>query len=290
MIIWFKKYFKSLVLAAFFGAAILVWYAVFCESRSGLVVDFLDVGQGDAIFIQAPNGNQVLLDGGPNKAVLAQLAKVMPFYDRSIDLLISSHPHSDHLTGLIEVLKRYDVSGAVESGTASNAPEYQEWERVIADKKIQRVYGRRGMRINLDKNLYLDILFPIKNIKNADPHAGMLVAKLIYGKTSYLLMGDAEKPLENYLVSLEGNPPAGGLKANVLKIGHHGSNKSTSENLLGFSNPQYAVISVGKDNLYGHPHKETLEILNRFGIKIFRTDENGMIETKSDGENVTVAD
>ena len=96
------------------------------------MVAFLDVGQGDAIFIQAENGNQVLLDGGPNKAVLNQLAKVMPFYDRSIDMLISSHPHQDHIAGLIEVLKRYEVGSAIESGTVVNTPEYQEWENLLS--------------------------------------------------------------------------------------------------------------------------------------------------------------
>lgn len=264
----------------------MVWYAVYAESRSGLLVTFLDVGQGDAIFIRAENGNQILLDGGPNKAVLRQLSKVMPFYDRSIDMVVSSHPHSDHLAGLAEVLKRYDVSSVVESGTNLNTPEYQEWKTLLADKNIPHFYGKRGMRINLDKNLYLKILLPIVDAQNLEPHTGMLVAKLVYGNTSYLLTGDMEKTLENYLVGLEGAH----LKADVLKIGHHGSSKSTSESLLGFSSPQYAIISAGEGNSYGHPHKETLEILNRFGIKIFRTDENGMIETKSDGDNIAVAD
>lgn len=248
------------------------------------MVAFLDVGQGDAIFIQAENGNQILMDGGPNKAVLRQLSKVMPFYDRLIDMVISSHPHADHLAGLVEVLKRYDISSAVESGTVQNTPEYQEWKNLLSDKKIPHFYGKRGMKINLDKNLYLEILLPAIDAKNLDPHAGMLVAKIVYGNTSYLLMADAEKPIENYLVSLEG----AGLKTNILKIGHHGSNKSTSENLLGFSAPQYAVISVGKDNSYGHPHKETIDILNQFDISILRTDELGAIKTKSDGENVNI--
>ncbi len=248
------------------------------------MVAFLDVGQGDAIFIQAENGNQILLDGGPNKAVLRQLSKVMPFYDRSIDMIINSHPHADHLAGLVEVLKRYDVNSAIQPGTNSNTPEFQEWENLLVDKKIPHFYGKRGMKINLDKNLYLEILLPAIDAKNLDPHAGMLVAKLVYGNTSYLLMGDAEKPIENYLVSLEG----AGLKTNILKIGHHGSSKSTSESLLGFGAPQYAIISVGKDNSYGHPHKETLNILNQFGISILRTDELGAIKTKSDGENILV--
>ncbi len=247
------------------------------------MVAFLDVGQGDAIFIQAENGNQILLDGGPNKAVLRQLSKVMPFYDRSIDMIILSHPHADHVAGLDEVLKRYDVNSAIQPGTNSNTPEFQEWENLLVDKKIPHFYGKRGMKINLDTNLYLEILSPTINAKNLDPHPGMLVAKLVYGNTSYLLMGDAEKPIENYLVSLEG----AGLKTNILKIGHHGSSKSTSESLLGFANPQYSVISAGKDNSYGHPHKETLNILNQFDISILRTDELGAIKTKSDGENVS---
>lgn len=283
---WLKNNLKYLFLLALFGLAGLVWYAVFSESRSGLVVAFLDVGQGDAIFIQTENGNQILLDGGPNKSVLRQLSKVMPFYDHSLDMLINSHPHADHLVGLVEVLKRYEVDSAVESGTIQDTPEYQEYEKIIADKNIPHFYGRRGIRINLDKNLYLEILLPVITNENLDPHTGMLVLKLVYGNTSYLLMGDAEKPLENYLVSLDGPR----LKSDVLKIGHHGSNKSTSESLLGFSSPQYSVISVGKDNSYGHPHKETLNILNQFGIPILRTDELGTIEIKSDGENVAVVD
>lgn len=281
---WIKNNLKYLFLLVLFGAAALVWYAVFAESRSGLTVAFLDVGQGDAIFIQAENGNQILLDGGPNKAVLRQLSKIMPFYDRSIDMLISSHPHADHLAGLVEVLKRYKVDSAVESGTAVNTPEYQEWENLLADKKIPHFYGRRGMKINLDKNLYLEILLPAVDAKNLDPHSGMLVAKLYYGKTSYLLMGDAEKSMENYFVFLEGK----NLKTDIVKIGHHGSNKSTSESLLGFGGPQYAVISVGKDNSYGHPHKEALDILKRFGIPILRTDELGTIKIKSDGINIAL--
>jgi len=286
MLHWIKTHFKYLFLLALFSGAVLVWYAVFAESRNGLMVAFLDAGQGDAIFIQAENGNQVLLDGGPNKAVLRQLSKVMPFYDRSIDMIINSHPHADHIAGLVEVLKRYDIDSVIEPGTNPNTSEYQEFENIIADKKIPHFYGKRGMKINLDKNLSLEILLPTINAKNLDPHAGMLVAKLVYGKTSYLLMGDAEKPLENFLVSLDGKR----LKADVLKIGHHGSSKSTSESLLGFSAPEYTVISVGKDNSYGHPHKETLDILNRFGISILRTDEMGMIKTKSDGNTITAAD
>jgi competence protein ComEC len=286
MLSFLKKQIKYSFLAILLGIAILVWYAVFWESRDGLLVAFLDVGQGDAIFIQAQNGNQVLLDGGPNKAVLRQLSKVMPFYDRSIDMIMNSHPHSDHLAGLIEVSKRYDINSVIESCVNHSTPEYREWENFIKNKEIYHLCAKRGMKINIDENLSLEILLPAVDAKNLDPHTGMLIAKLIYGHTAYLLMGDAEKSLENYLFSLDGSK----LKSDVLKVGHHGSRKSTSESLLGFSNSQYAVISVGKDNSYGHPHKETLEILNRFRIKILRTDELGMIKIKSDGNKISVAE
>jgi len=262
----------------------LVWYAVFAESRSGLKVAFLDVGQGDAIFIQAENGNQILLDGGPNKAALNQLSKVMPFYDRSIDMVIASHPDSDHISGLIEVLKRYKVYSAMEPGTKSDNVIYQEFENLVKEKNIQDIFAGRDMRVNLDNGLYLDILLPVVDPENLDPHAGMLVIRLVYGKNSFLLTGDMEKSLEGYLVFLEGH----NLKTDVLKVGHHGSRTSTSEVLLGFSAPEYAVISVGKDNQYGHPHKETLDILNKFQIPILRTDESGMIKIKSDGEQIFI--
>ncbi|PIU99653.1 MAG: MBL fold metallo-hydrolase [Candidatus Tagabacteria bacterium CG_4_10_14_0_2_um_filter_40_13] len=282
--LWIKNNFKYLIVIILLGATVLVWYAVFAESRSGLTVAFLDVGQGDAIFIQAENGNQILLDGGPNKAALNQLSKVMPFYDRSIDMVIASHPDSDHISGLIEVLKRYKVYSAMEPGTKSDNVVYQEFENLVKEKNIQDIFAGRDMRVNLDNGLYLDILLPVVDPENLDPHAGMLVIRLVYGKNSFLLTGDMEKSLEGYLVFLEGH----NLKTDVLKVGHHGSRTSTSEVLLGFSAPEYAVISVGKDNQYGHPHKETLDILNKFQIPILRTDESGMIKIKSDGEQIFI--
>ncbi|MBU1179004.1 MBL fold metallo-hydrolase, partial [Patescibacteria group bacterium] len=121
-----RKNFRYLFVGILLAVAGFVWYAVAWESRSGLEVDFLYVGQGDSVFIQAENGNQVLLDGGPNKSVLNQLSKVMPFYDRSIDALILSHPHSDHLDGLVEVLKRYKVGLVVEPCLDTGGADYKE--------------------------------------------------------------------------------------------------------------------------------------------------------------------
>lgn len=273
-----KYYFIGLLVLA----AIFVWYAVFAESRDGLTVAFLDVGQGDAIFIEAPNGNQVLIDGGPNKAVLRQLSKIMPFYDRSIDMIIESHPDSDHINGLVEVLKRYKVGLIMESGVKSNNSAYKEIESLTEQKNIQRILARRDIRINFGDGIYMDILFPDRDVSGLDTNDASVAARLVYGENEFLFTGDSPQKIENYLVSLD----AKNLKSDVLKIGHHGSRTSTSEQFLGYVDPQYAVISVGKDNKYGHPYQEVLELLNQFKISILRTDESGTIKIKSDGENI----
>jgi competence protein ComEC len=275
-----KYYFLGLMLAATF----FVWYAVFAESRQGLEIDFLDVGQGDAIFIQAPNGNQVLVDGGPNNAALRELSKVMPFYDRSIDMVIESHPDSDHINGLVGVLRRYKTDLLMESGVESENVAYQELKNLIREKNIQYVFTRRGMRVNLDNGLYLDILFPDRDVSGWDTNNASIVAKLVYANNSFLLTGDSPDKIEKFLVSLDGNR----LGSNVLKVSHHGSRTSTSEMFLGYVQPDYAVISVGKDNKYGHPHQETLDRLSQFQIPILRTDEKGTIKIKSDGENISI--
>ena len=148
-------------MGALFLGAIFVWYAALAETRDGLKVAFLDVGQGDAIFVEAPNGNQILIDGGPNKSVLRELSKQMPFYDRSIDAVILTHPHLDHYAGFNEVLKKYKVSLEMDPGTKNKGAGFYEFENLIKNKNIKRLYAKRGMRINLDKDLYLDILLPV---------------------------------------------------------------------------------------------------------------------------------
>ncbi|MDD5032816.1 MAG: MBL fold metallo-hydrolase [Candidatus Pacebacteria bacterium] len=281
----FKNNLKFILPSLFFAVAVLVWYAVFCENRKGLEVDFLDVGQGDAIFIQAENGNQVLLDAGEGKAVLRELAEIMPFYDRSIDGLILSHPHSDHLAGFLEVLKRYKVGIVIEPCLETDSPEYKEWLTLVEENKISRVCAKKGETIDIGSGLVLDIILPVGEISGRKEHDAMLAAKLSYGKTSFLFTGDMEKNLENYLASVYKTD----LKSNVLKIGHHGSDTSTSEMFLGYVSPEYAVIPVGEKNKYGHPKNVILERLEKFGVKIFRTDQSGLLKFKSDGSRVLLA-
>lgn len=280
-----SKNFKLYFLGALLLVNIFIWYAVSLEDRQGIIkVAFLDIGQGDAIFIESPNGNQILIDGGANKKVLKELAKVMPFYDRSIDMVIATHPDKDHIGGLPEVLKNYKTDMILEPGVSSDTGAYQELERVIFDKKLPRILARRGMALNLGDGARLNILFPDRDTKGWETNTASIVAKLTYGDNSFLLTGDSPIKIEQYLSQVDGR----NLKSDVLKAGHHGSRTSTSESFAGLVSPQYAVISAGKDNRYGHPHKEVLDTLDKVKAVIFKTYEQGTIVFTSDGESIVV--
>lgn len=262
-------------------SAATVWSAVFHFENDRLIVAFLDVGQGDAIFIEAPNGNQVLVDGGPNKAVLKELSRVMPFYDRSIDAVILTHSHLDHFGGLIEVLKGYKAGFVFWAGDESQAPEFGEFKKLIGEKNVQEIFARRGMRINLDEGVYLDILSPEVAEKSSNPHKNMVVGRLTYRKTCFLFMGDAERELEYKILNDD-------IDCEVLKVGHHGSKTSSSEAFLKAASPEIAVIQLGAKNRYGHPYPAILEALSASARKIFRTDTDGAIIIESDGKNIFV--
>lgn len=278
-----------LSLAAF---AAVIWYAVFYfESRQNLWVTFFDVGQGDAIFIEVPNGNQILVDGGPGDAILGKLGRTLPFWDRSIDLLVLTHPHADHLDGLLEILKRYHVGMVLTSGAEHSIPEYQEWTALLKNQNIEVVTARSGQRINAGRGVILDILTPWedfsgKSLKN--PHDATVVTRLAYGENSFLLMGDAERSLEYRLLFESLNSSFIILNSDVLKVGHHGSKTSSSEEFLRAVLPEVAVIQVGRKNRYGHPNQEVLERLAAVGAKIFRNDLDGDIKFQSDGKNFLV--
>lgn len=273
------------LLAILLFANFFIWNAIFIETRNGiLTVVFLDAGQGDAIFIEAPNGNQVLIDGGPNKSVLRQLSKVMPFYDRSIDIVIATHPDKDHIGGLPDVLQRYTVDFILESGAKNDTGISRAFESAILQNKIKRIFAKRGMAITLGDDVFLNILFPDRDVSEVESNTASIVAQLVYKNTEFMFTGDSPKTIEEYLVFLDGEK----LRSDVLKVGHHGSKTSSSESFVGYVSPEYAIISAGADNSYGHPHKEVVEILNQFGSAILNTKDNGAIIFKSDGENIVV--
>lgn len=284
---------RLIILGFLLLAAIFSIYFAWRENRQGiLTVAFLDVGQGDAIYIEAPNGNQMLIDGGLGKQVLRELNRVMPFYDRTIDVVLATHADSDHIGGLPDVLNEYKVDLFLESGVTSSSSVYEELESRImnyeSSKRTEKILVKRGMQVDLGNGVVLEILSPTSVFEEMETNKASIVARLVYGENGFMLTGDAPIAIEDYLVFQEDLKSSDGnfLRSDVLKAGHHGSKTSTGEKFVEAVSPQYAVISVGTDNRYGHPNQEVLDILKNFGAKILRTDESGRIIFKSDGINL----
>ena len=258
--------------------------SILCRyQRHMLTVAFLDIGQGDAVYVEAPNGNQMLYDAGPpTGAVLRALSEVMPFYDRSIDVAVFSHPDTDHIGGFLDVFDRYKIGVIFEPGASSSNGVYEEDERSIASHHISRIIARRGMSIELGDGVSADILYPDRDMTNMETNSASIVMRIHYGDTAFLLSGDLPKTEEEYVVSLDGDK----LHAQVLKLGHHGSRTSSSESWLSAIRPEIAVISAGLNNRYGHPHKEVIELLKKLGIPYLITFKEGTLKFESDGTTV----
>ncbi len=280
----FRQYFIFVLPIALLLANALVWYVVWRETPKGiLTVAFLDVGQGDSIYIEAPNGNQVLVDGGAGRQVLRALGEVMPFYDHSIDVVMVTHPDADHIGGLPFVMDRFDVGAVLEPGVWSATTAYQEFERRASDGSHQHFLARRGMRLKLDRDVALEILFPNQDTTGWETNRASIVARLVYGQNSFLLTGDSPIAIERQLLALD---PAG-LQSTVFKAGHHGSRTSTSLEYATAIEPKFGIISAGLNNRYGHPNQEVLDTLTKLGATILRTDQQGTIIFKTDGLALT---
>ena len=274
-------FFSGLILV---GLNLLVWQVLARAPTSGiLTVAFLNVGQGDAIFIATPSGKQIIIDGGPNRSVFKGLGKLMPFNDRSIDLLIVTNPDQDHIGGLVEILNNYEVGMIIGPGTKTNTKVYERFGEASRHAPLL-LTARGGMTLNLGDGVRLEVLAPVANAKSWSTNDGSLVARLVYSETEFMLTGDAPEKVERGLLA---TLPSAWLEADVLKVGHHGSKTSTSQEFVKTVNPKFAVISSGKDNRYGHPHQKTLETLANAGVKTFRTDTFGTIIFESDGETIT---
>lgn len=262
---------------------IFIYFFIY-EDADKMKVVFLDVGQGDAVFIQASNGRQMLIDGGANASVLRELGRIMPFYDRSIDVVLATHADQDHIGGLVEVLKRFDIDMFVRTNTTSTSAVYVELENMIRQKNIKEEVIISPEIISLGGGIEFDILFPDKDTAGWDTNDASIVGKLFYNQTSFLFTGDSPQKIEKYLVNKYGSL----LDSDVLKAGHHGSKNSNSEIFVGTVSPSYTVISAGLNNRYGHPNKEVLDIFNSFQEKILQTLGGGMIQFESDGSIVKV--
>ncbi len=193
-----KTAIREIFLGFFIIIAVFIWYGVWAEEQGELLtVAFLDVGQGDAIFIETPGGKQVLIDAGPNKKVLRELAKQMPFYDRSIDVIIMTHPDSDHIGGFPAILESYTVDMVLESGVTCKNSICDELDRLLVEKNLEKKIVQRGTVINLGSDVYLDVLFPDREAVNFETNLASLVIKIVYKDNSFLLTGDSPDEIEN---------------------------------------------------------------------------------------------
>lgn len=276
----------AILFSALVCCSLLPWsvlWAIEEGDRLSLVV--FDVGQGDAIWIETPDRYQVLVDGGPSGRVVEKLGSVMGFWDRHIDLLVLTHPHADHLTGLLDVLDRYTVGAVIDPGAEYDTAEYALWEEKLAQKKIPRYRAIAGMEVAIGKYATLSILSPMETPRRrlSNVHDANIVGELSFGEVEFLLTGDAEAKLERALLS------RGRISdVEILKVGHHGSKTSSSDAFLSAAKPEFAVISAGKNNRYGHPHPSVLERLESLGIQVFRTDVAGNVHFMTDGSTVHV--
>lgn len=262
---------------------VLAWNTVL-NSTQDLEVSFFDVGQGDAVFIETPGGYQILIDGGQNAVVLDRLADEMSWGDRTIDLMILTHPEHDHYGGLIEVLKQYQVENILWTGIVRETAEFREWEELIKIEGAEITIAQAGQRIVLGSAL-MEVLYPFNSLAGQSSKSvnnTSIALRLIFEDNSFLFTGDAFKSVEKELTAEYQ------LTADVLAVGHHGSKTSSAEEFIQEVAPQIAIISSGKDNHYGHPHDEVLAVLEKFAIKVLRTDEDGNIKIVSDGKELQI--
>ena len=276
-----------------------LFISLIVSEKKQLEVVFFDIGQGSSIFIETPQRFQILIDGGPDKfLILEHLSQEMPFWDRSIDMIIITHSNADHLTGLIEILERYKIDRIVWTGMEADTLTHQELKRqlIIAEKRgTEIIVVQFGQKIKIDNGeIYLKILNPLTNMNTKNPNNqnnDSIVARLAYGEVSFLFTADIERKRELLLIAKQKEQKSLGqelLVVDVLKIPHHGSKTSSSLEFLQTVDPSTAIIQVGKDNRFNHPHQETLERIEKEEIKVFRTDFNGTIKIISDGKSYQI--
>lgn len=252
---------------------------IYAESKLEAAVEFIDVGQGDAIFIQA-GGKNVLIDAGPAKDAKDVLACLKAHQVKKLDVFIGTHPHADHIGGAGEVLKKVGADKIYMPKVSANTKTFEKLLLTIKDQKMKITAPKVGDLIIDEPSVTLEVLAPnASQYKETNEYS--LVTKLTVGQKIFLFTGDAEAISEKEMIQGKMD-----LKADVLKIGHHGGKTSTGTAFLKKVMPTYGVICVGKDNDYHHPNAETLKRLGK--IKILRTDKNGNITFTTDGNTLKV--
>lgn len=247
-----------------------------------MAVHFLDVGQGDCSLIVLPSGKTVLIDASTKDEGDSIIEYLSYQKVKRIDYFVLTHPHADHIGSAKQIIETLSIGKVVMPDVETNTAVFENLLIAIDKKDIPIQIAKAGDMIKLD-NANMKILGPVN--KTDDLNNMSIVLRLDYGKTSFMFTGDAEEPSEKDILK---KFPSSEFRADVLKVGHHGASTSSSTEFITAINPKYAVISCGKDNTYGHPHTETINTLNKLGIKYYRTDKVGNVVFSSDGEKVTL--
>ena len=247
-----------------------------------LKIHFIDVGQADSILLQIPGGKNILVDAGNNNDGSLVTDYLEKLGIKKIDFLVGTHPHEDHIGGMDNVIKAFEIGKVFMPNKTTTTKTFEDVLLALKAKNLKITTAKAGVSLLEQDNLKINFIAP-NETKYEELNNWSAVLRVQYGDTSFLLTGDAEQLSEKEMLAAGAN-----LKADVLKVGHHGSSSSTSQKFFNAVAPKYAVISVGKDNDYGHPHKATLTRLSKAGIKVYRTDLNGTVVFTSDGKNITV--
>jgi len=248
-------------------------------SESLLKVHFIDVGQADSIFIELPNKETMLIDAGNNSDDETVVNYINELNYDTINYLIGTHPHEDHIGGLDTVIDTFNIQNIYMPKVVYSTKTYEDVLLAVKNKGLKINNAKAGTNIIDSKNLKIDIIAPANDYYVSTNNYSAVV-KITYNDKSFLFMGDAENLSEDEITA--------NVKADVIKIGHHGSSSSTSNEFLSKVSPSYAIISVGNNNDYGHPHEEIINLLNKSNIKVYRTDLSGTIIIKSDGYNINI--
>ena len=266
------------------SSAVVAFFPNQNDTSPYLRVTFLNIGQGDSILIQTPDGVQALIDGGPDGTVLRELARELPLFDHSLDMVIGTHPDKDHIGGLVDVLDRYTVETILTTENRGETMTVSSYHDALVHEGAHVVYARAGQVYMLGASTTVTVYSPASDPSMLESNTSSIVVKVTYGDIDFMLTGDAPQSIEDYMSVTYGVQ----LQSEVLKLGHHGSRNSSSDLFLATVNPQYAVVSAGKDNKYGHPHQETLDRVAKVGSIIKSTAELGALHFQTDGKTVWV--
>ncbi len=255
------------------------------QPREKVDIYFLNVGQGDATLFYTTDRQVILVDGGPDLSVLYEIGRVLPFYEKTIDLLVLTHPDSDHLNGLVETAQRYKIKNFLFTGVVDDLPAYDLLLDQLHKTNTKIFIAQAGQIFTYD-SLQIEVIYPLVSLQHkvfSDTNASSLALTASFGRIDFILTGDLPGEQERELIALYPK-----LSAEIIKAGHHGSQTSTYPEFLQVVKPQYVIISAGLDNRYGHPHFRVLYNIKNVQAQVLRTDQLGTIWLQTDGQKVEI--